>query len=154
MHIFIVGALLAFILWLRSPLGITSASKDRWPWVIFGTVIFLWINVICVRSVHHYQGVPYETDVLFESATVQTSLSILWGLMGLSLILLASRKANRLVWFCGASFLAVVAMKLFLIDLSKTGSLSRIISFVGVGLLFVVIGYLSPLPPDKKPAVK
>jgi uncharacterized membrane protein len=44
----------------------------------------------------------------------------------------------------------VVIAKLFLIDLSRIGSVERIISFVGVGLLMLVVGYFSPLPPARE----
>jgi uncharacterized membrane protein len=43
--------------------------------------------------------------------------------------------------------MVVVVLKLFLVDLSSIGSIERIVSFVGVGLLMLVIGYFSPLPP-------
>ena len=32
------------------------------------------------------------------------------------------------------------------VDLSRIGSIERIVSFVGVGLLMLVLGYFSPLP--------
>ena len=62
-------------------------------------------------------------------------------------MLVAARRRYRLVWIVGAVLLAVVIAKLFLIDLSRTGSVERIVSFVGVGLLMLVVGYFSPLPP-------
>jgi uncharacterized membrane protein len=43
--------------------------------------------------------------------------------------------------------LTVVIAKLFLVDLSRIGSIERIVSFVGVGLLMLIVGYLSPIPP-------
>jgi uncharacterized membrane protein len=36
---------------------------------------------------------------------------------------------------------------LFFIDLSNVGGVERIVSFMGVGLLMLVIGYVSPVPP-------
>jgi uncharacterized membrane protein len=54
------------------------------------------------------------------------------------------------VWLAGAALLAIVVAKLFLVDLSRIGSIERIISFVGVGLLMLVVGYFSPLPPAKE----
>jgi uncharacterized membrane protein len=36
------------------------------------------------------------------------------------------------------------------VDLSRIGSIERIVSFVGVGLLMLVVGYFSPLPPVKE----
>ena len=44
----------------------------------------------------------------------------------------------------------MVVVKLFLIDLSGTGTIARIISFLVVGGLMLVIGYFSPIPPKKQ----
>jgi uncharacterized membrane protein len=41
----------------------------------------------------------------------------------------------------------VVVAKLFLIDLSNVGTIARITSFLTVGALLLVTGYLAPLPP-------
>jgi uncharacterized membrane protein len=41
-------------------------------------------------------------------------------------------------------------LKLFLVDLSNTGTVARIVSFIGVGLLLLVVGYFSPAPPREK----
>ena len=45
--------------------------------------------------------------------------------------------------------MTVVVAKLFLVDLSGAGTVQRIVSFVGVGILMLVIGYLSPVPPKE-----
>jgi uncharacterized membrane protein len=37
---------------------------------------------------------------------------------------------------------------LFFVDLSNIGGIERIVSFIGVGLLMLVIGYVSPVPPS------
>ncbi|MBC8119662.1 MAG: DUF2339 domain-containing protein, partial [Burkholderiaceae bacterium] len=42
---------------------------------------------------------------------------------------------------------AAVVVKLFFVDLSAQGTIERIVSFVGVGLLIMLIGYLAPVPP-------
>ena len=47
----------------------------------------------------------------------------------------------------GAALLAVVVGKLFLIDLGALSGLSRVVAFLGVGILLLAIGYLTPLPP-------
>jgi uncharacterized membrane protein len=47
----------------------------------------------------------------------------------------------------GAGLMGVVVAKLFLIDLSGIGTVERIVSFIGVGLLMLLVGYLSPVPP-------
>jgi uncharacterized membrane protein len=48
----------------------------------------------------------------------------------------------------GAALLGVVVAKLFFVDLSNVGGLERIVSFVGVGLLMLAIGYLAPFPGE------
>jgi uncharacterized membrane protein len=47
--------------------------------------------------------------------------------------------------------MAVVVGKLFLVDLSHIGGIERIVSFIGVGLLMLLVGYLAPVPPRAEP---
>lgn len=108
---------------------------------------FLWLNAVLLRTLHHWFGIPFVVDTLLESTLVQTSLSIFWALLALAAMLLATRRKWRVVWLVGAALLAVVIAKLFLVDLSKVGSIERIVSFCGVGMLMLIVGYLSPLPP-------
>ena len=42
--------------------------------------------------------------------------------------------------------MGVVVAKLFVIDLDGVGTIERIVSFIGVGVLMLVIGYVAPLP--------
>ena len=54
---------------------------------------------------------------------------------------------RRMLWIAGAALMGVVVIKLFLVDLSNVGGVERIVSFIGVGMLMLLIGYLSPVPP-------
>ena len=67
---------------------------------------------------------------------------------------LAARKGMRTVWIVGAVILGGVVLKLFIIDLSGKGTIERIVSFVGVGVLMLVIGWFSPVPPRPEPEVQ
>lgn len=107
---------------------------------------FIWINVLVIRAVHHYSLVPYEALALWHSATVQMALSIVWTLCALAVMLGSSRLASRPLWMAGAGLLALVVLKLFTKDLSGSGTLPRVVSFMVVGALMLIIGYLSPLP--------
>jgi uncharacterized membrane protein len=62
----------------------------------------------------------------------------------------ATRRNKRQIWFVGAALIALVAVKLFLIDLKDSDTIERIVSFLTVGILLSVIGYLSPLPPKNE----
>jgi len=108
---------------------------------------FVCLNGALFRAVHHLAGVPYTLTAMLHSTLVQTALSIFWAVLALATMMIATRRGMRPVWLCGASLLGVVVMKLFMVDLSSIGSIERIVSFVGVGLLMLVLGYFSPLPP-------
>ena len=87
---------------------------------------------------------------LLESTLVQASLSIFWAILAFVTMLLGASRHKRMTWLVGASLLGVVVAKLFLVDLSRIGSIERIVSFVGVGVLMLVVGYYSPMPPATK----
>ena len=108
---------------------------------------FVSLNGALFRALHHLAGVPFSLPGMLHSTLVQTSLSIFWAVLALTTMLFATRRSLRIVWLCGAALLGVVVAKLFLVDLSSIGSIERIVSFVGVGLLMLVLGYFSPLPP-------
>jgi uncharacterized membrane protein len=110
-------------------------------------LVFIWANGVLLRTLHQWGGVPFSLESFAESTLTQTALSIFWAVLSLSTMLVAARKSNRVAWLAGAVLLAVVVGKLFLVDLSRIGSIERIVSFVGVGVLMLIVGYLSPLPP-------
>jgi uncharacterized membrane protein len=56
---------------------------------------------------------------------------------------------RREVWLIGAALIGVVVAKLFFVELSNRGGLARIVSFIGVGVLLLVVGYFAPLPPRR-----
>jgi len=114
---------------------------------IYFATLFIWLNGILARSVHHWGGVRFRFPALFHSVLFQAALSIFWSLLALCVMVFATRKRIRAVWLTGAALLAVVVIKLFAVDLSGTGTVARIVSFVGVGILLLVIGYFSPAPP-------
>ena len=111
---------------------------------------FAWLNAILLRTLHLWAGIAYNLDSMLNSTLAQSALSLLWASTALATMLLATRTKARTVWLAGAALLAVVVIKLFLVDLSSIGTIERIVSFIGVGLLMLVVGYLSPLPPAAK----
>jgi uncharacterized membrane protein len=105
------------------------------------------ITMAVCRAAHFWSDVPFHYSAMTASMVVQAGWSLVWSLFALVLMIGASRRGRRQVWIAGASLIAVVVMKLFLVELSDRGSLARIVSFVGVGILLLVVGYFSPLPP-------
>ena len=151
-QLFVLVALARFLLWhRRSPLapGMDPALR-RFVLGTLGVVLFVWLNAVLLRTLHYWAGIAFDLDVMLESTLVQSALSIFWTVLALAAMAWSARNARRFVWFAGAALMAVVVVKLFLIDLSSVGTVARIVSFLAVGGLMLVIGYLSPIPPTQE----
>ena len=114
---------------------------------LVGGALFVWLNTVWVRAVHHTFEVPWRWDALFDSFIVQAGYALLWMITATGMMVFASRRGARLPWLAGAALVGVTVVKLVLIDLSNAGGLERIIAFIGVGALMLLVGYLAPLPP-------
>lgn len=115
--------------------------------VICGLGAFVTLSSMLVRGFASIWGTPTWEHGAWSVSMVQTGLTILWTVIAMVLMFLANKKAIRLVWFAGIALLTMVVAKLLLIDMSNTSAVLRVVSFIGAGLLMLVIGYLAPLPP-------
>ncbi|SFN13915.1 Uncharacterized membrane protein [Formivibrio citricus] len=121
-----------------------AASALRW---LLYVVAFAAYTMLVLRAVHQLGGVAWRTEALLRSMTAQASLSLAWSVLALGLMIAGHRLGRRWVWITGAALVAVVVAKLFLVELSQRGGVERIVSFLGVGVLLLVVGYFAPLPP-------
>jgi len=115
----------------------------------FTALIFFWVNAAVLRTIHFWFDIPFTFDALWRSTLVQATFSLLWTAIALAAMLLANRRRWRAAWVAGAVLLALVVVKLFSVDLGHSGTVERIVSFIGVGLLLLLIGYLAPVPPRR-----
>jgi len=99
------------------------------------------------RTIHHWRDEPWEFAALAGSTEFQAALSIVWAAIALTTMVIAVRLARRAMWMAGASFMGLVVVKLFFVDLSSLGAVTRVVSFLGVGALLVVVGYFAPVVP-------
>jgi uncharacterized membrane protein len=142
--------LAGIVSWTRKQLpqlGINCADARRAALVIAGASLFALVTAMVLRSAHHWANVAWDTDALFDSMRVQAGLSIVWTLMALALMIGGHLRARREIWIAGTALIAIVVAKLFFVELSNRGGLERIVSFIGVGILLLVVGYFAPLPP-------
>lgn len=145
----VATALFAVLQWLRHD-GVRARLATPAPLAVLAAVAFFWINAMLLRAFHHYGGVPYALEAWMDSLAVQTGVTLLWSATALALMWLSARRAQRVGWMVGAALLAAVVAKLLLVDLSGSGTVTRIVSFIGVGLLMLVIAYVAPLPSSKE----
>ena len=148
------GALLALVTWYVGVrrLGLPGAKLPDPAMAIkvIGVVLFIVLNGVLLRSLHHYADVPFRLDAMMRSTLVQSAFSLFWSLLALAAMVVATRRGLRALWMVGAVLLGVVVAKLFLVDLENTGTVERVISFIGVGILVIVVGYFSPVPPKSQ----
>jgi uncharacterized membrane protein len=84
---------------------------------------------------------------LVGSSLLQAIYSIVWTLLAMALMFTGTRRARRGLWLVGGALLGLTVLKLLILDLSAADTLARIVSFIVVGLLMLLIGYVSPIPP-------
>jgi uncharacterized membrane protein len=146
-----IGALLVIVLWLQriQRLELVDLGGERAVpvYACIGAAAFIAANGILLRTLHHWAGVPFHLEAMLRSMLVQAALSIFWSVLAMCTMVIATRLKLRALWITGAALMGVVVVKLFLVDLSNVGGVERIVSFIGVGLLMLLIGYVSPVPP-------
>ncbi|HJQ63162.1 MAG TPA: DUF2339 domain-containing protein, partial [Burkholderiales bacterium] len=146
------GALMVLSAWLArlQRADVTPPRFLRSPVLRYGALgiaAFICLNGMLLRTLHHWAAVPFMLDAMLRSMLVQAAFSVFWSLLALCAMLLATRYAVRGLWIVGAALMGAVVVKLFFVDLSNVGGVERIVSFIAVGVLMLVIGYFSPVPP-------
>ncbi|KQR13233.1 MULTISPECIES: DUF2339 domain-containing protein [Xanthomonas] len=140
------------------------ALVARWAWstdapailqgrrvTALGVLGWVLITGSTLHSVHHWGDVPWNAALV--GATVsQTSLTIVWSVLGVLGWVVGSRRGQRGLWLGGALLMGLVLAKLVLVDRQHLGNLLGIGSFMAYGLLCTVVGYLAPAPP--RPAIE
>ncbi|MDD2719944.1 MAG: DUF2339 domain-containing protein [Gallionella sp.] len=147
------GALIVLLAWQRGMAPDADLAPQQLKLltaVSLGSAGFVWLNGVLLRSLHHWADVPFDFGIMMQSTLVQAALSLFWALLAMGFMLLATRRGWRPLWLTGGALMALVVAKLFLVDLSRVGTVERIVSFLGVGILLLMLGYFSPVPPRKE----
>lgn len=122
----------------------------RLAWIIVcGMLLTMELN----RWLFHYTGVAYNPDAWLASALTQTVWSLAWTILGGLLMVTGTwqrQSQSRSRWTLGAAILALIVVKLFVLDLAQVDTLYRILSFIGVGGLLLGIGYFAPMPQSAR----
>ena len=82
-----------------------------------------------------------------ESMRWPAAISLLWAGFGATLTIWARRAAARPMWIAGATLLVAAAVKVVLIDFGSLGELQNILAVIAAGGMFLLVGWLAPMPP-------
>lgn len=146
LDITLAGALLLLLVWQRAVSKHVGKLQHINP-VLAAVMAFALLNGILLRTLHHWAGTPHLWLSIFNNSTVQMAFTFLWAVTAFGLMLLAHKKHHRTLWLVGAGLMGLVVAKLFLLDLGQHGSINRIISFIGAGVMLLIMGYFVPIPP-------
>ena len=106
--------------------------------LVSGAVLRLW---------YFYMGVGWTLHGIMASFSLQAALSVVWATTAIGLMVSGHRLRRRIRWMAGAGLMGVVVLKLFTVELGGSGGIARIVSFIGVGLLLLLVGWFAPVPP-------
>ena len=139
-------AAIALLLW--------GYSRERLPKVaawtpLWAAAAFAFVSQATLRAVHHFHGESWSQRIL-DSAFAQSSLTVIWSLIGVTAWVAGSRLGRRSLWQSGAGLMGIVLLKLILVDRRYMGNIPGIVSFLAVGLLLVAVGYFAPSPGHTK----
>ena len=79
-------------------------------------------------------------------------VSLLWAAIGAALTIGARRAGSRVQWSAGATCLVGAAIKFVLVDFGSLGQLANILAVIAAGGVFLLVGWLAPMPPARENA--
>jgi len=115
------------------------------PLILLGLYGVIFISILLARTMHSFGGVEYSISIL-DNMSYQMGLSIMWSVVAFGLMILSLQLKSRGVWIASMSLIAITVLKLLLIDMANSGTMERIISFIGAGILILIIGYFFKIP--------
>lgn len=122
-------------------------ASSPWRLAVLLAALLL-VSVMTLRGVHHWGGKAWDVDLL-PSMQAQTSLAVVWSLLGVIGWVLGSRRGQWGLWLSGAILMGIVLLKLLLVDRTNLGDLLGIGAFIAYGLLCTLVGWMAPVPPRR-----
>ncbi len=144
-------SLLLLARWLYSDQAPQALLRIRMPLLSLAT--FVALTSVVLHGVHQWGGLSWNASMM-RFSLAQTSLTVLWSVLGVIAWVWGSRRGQRVLWMVGAVLMGVVLAKLVIVDRQHLGNLLGIASFIAYGLLCTVVGYLAPAPPSAAPTVE
>jgi len=136
--------LLAGVWWQQQPW--LKGREAGIGWALLALAGLVLVSVMTLRAVHHWGG---ESWLVLDTSMAQTSLTVVWSILGVTGWIVGSRRGHWGLWLGSALLMLVVLVKLLLIDRGNLGNLLGIGAFIAYGLLCSLVGWLAPAPPRR-----
>lgn len=116
--------------------------------------LFLWGGLLVAYHLWIWRAMTLEyqmpAKLAFVTSQTQLLYSLSWAVLGGVLTYLSRRFYSAYMWWAGCVLLLATAVKMLLFDLSMLSTLAKVIMFISVGIIFLIVGYLAPLPTRSK----
>jgi uncharacterized membrane protein len=89
----------------------------------------------------HFASMAWVLHQFSRLANGQAIVTMIWGVDGVTLLVVGLRRANRYLRTLGLVTLLAVVGKLFLVDLASVPAIWRILLFIGFGGVFLALSY-------------
>jgi uncharacterized membrane protein len=131
---------LALITWIRH-------TRQR-PFTLATAACMIGLALILQANLMRALGPPGTMNVS-DVVRLEWSavISLLWAMAGMGLTLWSRKVGSRTMWVSGATLLVASAAKLLLVDFGSLGQLSNILAVIAAGVVFLLVGWLAPMPP-------
>ena len=115
-------------------------KKNNELLVIPATLVITQVLSVILISMEYYDFYRYRGFVEFKYAR-QLSLSIIWTLYAFAMIGIGIIRKAALLRILGILLTGIAVSKVFLFDLSELRTISRIVSFVVLGLILLTVSF-------------
>jgi len=111
------------------------ATTKRW-WVVFELFIVFYIWVLLSNELLTWMDINYVAD------SFKLGMSILWGIIALSLIIFGLWKGKKHIRIFAIVLFAITSLKLFFYDTAHLGTISKTIIFISLGILLLITSFI------------
>lgn len=125
------------------------AAQIRYlPFIFTMTIVIILFELVTVEVSDYFEKARYladqsDTRLLMKLDNLhQMSLSIAWLCYSLALLALGIWRKMQILRMIAIGLFGLTIFKIFLFDLSFLGTLYRIFSFMGLGVILLVVSYL------------
>lgn len=124
----------------------SRGTRDVGEWI--GPAYIIGVALVLQANLLRLFGPPGDMT-LRDIARMQfpALVSLLWAAMGAALTVWGRHSPSRMLWVSGAALLVAAAVKLVLVDFGSLGELTNIIAVIAAGGMFLLVGWLAPMPP-------
>lgn len=133
---------------------VARATRPRWyGWIAAGTAIVLMLLHLSMEVTRFFHGPVISFRGVSDAE--QYAYSAVWLAFGVVLVLIGIALRSQPLRLASAAVIALTVAKVFLIDLGDLTGVYRALSFIGLGLVLVGIGWLYQrllFPPRNSPA--